>query len=76
LLSLTASLYASQFTYGLSGVFWLFDHRQRRRPVWLMLLNIFIVLLGIVIMVLGVYSSIVEIIHKRQTTKSFGLFSC
>ncbi|GJQ09135.1 hypothetical protein GpartN1_g926.t1 [Galdieria partita] len=75
LLSLTASLYASQFTYGLSGVFWLFDHRGERRPLW-MLLNVFIVILGLVIMVLGVYSSIVEIIHKRETTHSFGLFSC
>ncbi|GJD09200.1 N amino acid transport system protein [Galdieria sulphuraria] len=75
LLSLTASLYASQFTYGLSGVFWLFDHRGERRPLW-MLLNIFIVILGLVIMILGVYSSIVEIILKRETTHSLGLFSC
>lgn len=75
LLSLTASLYASQFTYGLSGVFWLYDHRRERRPLW-KLLNIFIVIMGIVILFLGAYSSIVEIIYKRQTMHSVGLFSC
>eukprot|EP00871_Galdieria_phlegrea_P003409 jgi/Galph1/4069/GphlegSOOS_G2780.1 len=77
LLSLTASLYASQFTYGLSGAFWLFDNQGRRRQRWrLTLLNVSIVALSVVIIILGAYSSIVEIIHKQQDTKYDKSFSC
>jgi len=61
LLALISSLFASWFTYGLSGVFWLFLNKGRwfssPRKILLTLVNWGIVGVGAVVMGLGLYAS-------------------
>lgn len=61
LLSLISSLFASWFTYGLSGVFWLFLNKGKwgasKKNMALTAVNWGLVLLGLAIMVMGLYAS-------------------
>lgn len=74
LLSLISSLFASWFTYGLSGVFWLFINYGRwwssPRKIALSLLNWGLVLLGAGIMGMGLYAS-GKAIHDGSGTGSW-----
>ncbi|KAA6410693.1 MAG: amino acid transporter [Lasallia pustulata] len=78
LLGLISALFASWFTYGLSGVFWLYMNRGRyresRRKVFLTGLNLMLVCLGAVIMGLGLYASGKAI--GADSKSSSGSFSC
>ena len=53
LLGLISSLFASWFTYGISGIFWLFinkgKYRKNKRNIVLFVFNWLVVLLGAVI---------------------------
>ena len=61
LLSLISSIFASWFTYGLSGIFWLFINKGQwwssPKKVALTVLNSLLVLLGAAIMGMGLYAS-------------------
>ena len=61
LLALISSLFASWFTYGLGGVFWLFLNRGRYFANWrkalLTLLNISLFAIGAAICGIGLYAS-------------------
>ena len=74
LLSLISSLFASWFTYGLSGVFWLFINYGRwfstPRKTALTLLNWAIVGLGWTIMGVGLYAS-GKAIHEESGSQSW-----
>ncbi|KAI4198645.1 MAG: hypothetical protein LQ350_005117 [Teloschistes chrysophthalmus] len=78
LLGLISALFASWFTYGLSGVFWLFlnygKYRESRKQMALTALNVFIFLVGLIICVLGLYASGVSIAADAKS--SSGSFSC
>jgi len=77
LLGLVASLFASQFTYGLSGYFWLFDNygKWRKRPI-LAVINAVVFGLGLTILGLGMYASVKSIIVSYQTGQASTPFSC
>jgi len=87
LLSVIASLFASWFTYGISGIFWLFLTRKRGwfRPLsprykpryrWQALFSFALIAAAIFIMVGGMYAAIVSII-KGYTSGGFpGPFTC
>ncbi|KAK4527581.1 hypothetical protein GAYE_SCF41G5504 [Galdieria yellowstonensis] len=77
LLGLVASLFASQFTYGLSGYFWLFDNygKWRRHPI-LTVINLLVFGLGLTILGLGMYASVKSIIVSYQTGQAGTPFSC
>ncbi|KAL9578579.1 MAG: hypothetical protein Q9212_005630 [Teloschistes hypoglaucus] len=78
LLGLVSALFASWFTYGLSGVFWLFlnygKYRESRKQMALTALNVFIFFVGLIICVLGLYASGVSIAADAKS--SSGSFSC
>lgn len=61
LLALISSLFASWFTYGISGIFWLFMNKGRyfSSPIkiFLTMVNIGLFLLGLSICGIGLYSS-------------------
>jgi len=61
LLALISSLFASWFTYGLSGIFWLFINRGQYTKNWrkisLTVVNILLVLMGAGICGMGLYAS-------------------
>ncbi|KAI4120738.1 MAG: hypothetical protein LQ347_007041 [Umbilicaria vellea] len=78
LLGLISALFASWFTYGLSGVFWLFMNRGRYgesgRKMGLVGVNVLLVCVGLVIMGLGLYASGKAI--GNDSKSSSGSFSC
>jgi hypothetical protein len=61
LLALISSLFASWFTYGLSGIFWLFINRGQYTKNWrkisLTVVNILLVVMGAGICGMGLYAS-------------------
>jgi hypothetical protein len=69
LLASISSLFASWFTYGLSGVFWLFLNKGRYWSgpikIFLTILNTLVVALGAGIMGMGLYASGLAI-HKSS----------
>lgn len=77
LLALISALFASWFTYGLAGVFWLFLNKGRLasspRKIFLTCVNVLIVLMGAAIMGLGLWSA-GEAISKSST--SGGSWTC
>eukprot|EP00871_Galdieria_phlegrea_P003903 jgi/Galph1/4513/GphlegSOOS_G3163.1 len=77
LLGLVASLFASQFTYGLSGYFWLFDNygKWRKRPI-LAIINALMFALGLAILGMGTYASVKSIVVAYQTGQASSPFSC
>lgn len=78
LLSLISALFASWFTYGLSGVFWLYlnygQYRSSKRKMFLTGVNVGCFCLGAIICGLGLYSSGTAI--NKDATSSNGSFSC
>ncbi|MCJ1475232.1 hypothetical protein MMC13_003893 [Lambiella insularis] len=80
LLGLISAVFASWFTYGLSGVFWLFinwgRYRQDRWKMALTGVNVFLVAMGALICVLGLYSSALSIAANQSGAGSQGAFSC
>ncbi|KAE8153690.1 transmembrane amino acid transporter protein-domain-containing protein [Aspergillus avenaceus] len=74
LLSLMTALFASWFSFGLPGAFWLYMNKtlwlSSPRKVALTLLNTFCVCLGILMCGLGVYSS-GKAIHDDPGSRSF-----
>ncbi|KAI0093715.1 transmembrane amino acid transporter protein-domain-containing protein [Irpex rosettiformis] len=81
LLGVISSLFASWFTYGISGIFWLHLHPRSERwtTPWMKTQTIFwwgIVLMGAFIMVAGLYSSIVSIIDGYKNGLFPTPFSC
>ncbi|MCJ1468030.1 hypothetical protein MMC07_006656 [Pseudocyphellaria aurata] len=78
LLGLISALFASWFTYGLSGVFWLYMNRglyfSNKRKMALTALNGFTFLMGAIICALGLYAS-GKAIHE-DSKSSNGSFSC
>ena len=77
LLSLISSLFASWFTYGLSGVFWLYLNRGRwfknGKKSALTVLNFAIFGIGAAICVIGLYASGTQI---KQDSGSGGTWTC
>jgi hypothetical protein len=73
LLALISSLFASWFTYGLAGVFWLFmNWGQLRKKMFLTVINVLLVLMGAGIMVMGLYASVKAIKDEgSQGSKSW-----
>ncbi|KAI0797504.1 transmembrane amino acid transporter protein-domain-containing protein [Abortiporus biennis] len=78
LLSVISSLFASWFTYGISGIFWfhLTTRTDRRGRKLETLFWGFIVVMGAFIMVAGMYASIVGIINGYKSGGFPGPFSC
>ncbi|KAL8698203.1 MAG: hypothetical protein Q9201_006701 [Fulgogasparrea decipioides] len=78
LLGLISALFASWFTYGLSGVFWLYlnygRYRESGRKMALAALNSCIFLIGLAICVLGLYASGTAIAEDAKSSN--GSFSC
>ncbi|OJJ79968.1 uncharacterized protein ASPGLDRAFT_77366 [Aspergillus glaucus CBS 516.65] len=74
LLSLMSALFASWFSFGLPGIFWLYLNRGRwvesPRKVLLTMLNVLCVSIGIVLCGLGVYTS-GKAIHDDPSSASF-----
>jgi hypothetical protein len=75
LLALISSLFASWFTYGLAGVFWLYmNWGQLRKKMLLTVVNSLIVLMGAGIMVMGLYASVIAI--KEEGSQGDGSWTC
>jgi Transmembrane amino acid transporter protein len=75
LLALISSLFASWFTYGLAGVFWLYmNWGQLRKKKILTIINCLIVLMGAGIMVMGLYASSIAI--KEEGSQGSGSWTC
>lgn len=78
LLGLISALFASWFTYGLSGVFWLYLNKGRyfesSRKIFLTVLNFLIFCIGAAICGLGLYASGLAINSDAKSSK--GSFSC
>ncbi|KAL8948832.1 MAG: hypothetical protein Q9222_005016 [Ikaeria aurantiellina] len=78
LLGLISALFASWFTYGLSGVFWLFlnkgRYRENKRKMFLTVLNTVIFFIGLTICVAGLYASGIAIAADAKSNS--GSFSC
>ncbi|BCR90719.1 neutral amino acid permease [Aspergillus chevalieri] len=74
LLSLITALFASWFTYGLSGIFWLYMNKglwfSSPRKIALTLLNVIIVGVGAILCGLGLYVS-GKAIHDNPSSASF-----
>lgn len=72
--SLISALFASWFSYGLSGIYWLHLNRGQwfasPRKIALSILNIAIALFGLALCVLGLYASGTAI-HKDANSNSF-----
>ncbi|KAI0636550.1 transmembrane amino acid transporter protein-domain-containing protein [Trametes polyzona] len=81
LLGVISSVFASWFTYGISGIFWFhLTPREERWTTWRQKLKtIFwasIILMGALIMVAGLYSSINSIIEGYRDGAFPGPFTC
>ncbi|KAI1610235.1 transmembrane amino acid transporter protein-domain-containing protein [Exophiala viscosa] len=86
LLGLTSALFASWFTFGLSGMFWMKMNLTRRswkivpreswskRKSFLFLVNVLQILMGAVLCVVGLYASISSMIENGTGGKT--PFSC
>ncbi|KAL8808047.1 MAG: hypothetical protein Q9182_000325 [Xanthomendoza sp. 2 TL-2023] len=78
LLGLSSALFASWFTYGLSGVFWLYlnhgRYRESKKKMALTALNMCIVCIGLIMCVLGLYASGTAIAAEAKSNN--GSFSC
>ncbi|RPA72336.1 amino acid transporter [Ascobolus immersus RN42] len=76
LLSLTAALFVSWFTFGLNALFWFhlnWDVKFKgKKNIWLTCVNAFIIFVGLVVMFVGTYTSIHGIIHEAASQ----VFSC
>jgi hypothetical protein len=74
LLSLITALFASWFTYGLSGIFWLYLNRGKYlcspRKMFLTVVNLFCVVFAAVLCGLGLYVS-GKAIHDNPSSASF-----
>ncbi|KAJ5160632.1 uncharacterized protein N7482_007636 [Penicillium canariense] len=79
-LGLASSLFASWFSLGLPGVFWLFLNRHRWFLSWKQMvlfgINIGLVLCGLIICLVGLYSSVRSIFHNLREGMRGGSFSC
>ncbi|KAK5173159.1 uncharacterized protein LTR77_003281 [Saxophila tyrrhenica] len=79
LLGLISALFASWFTYGLSGVFWLFLNKGHYFDNWkkgcLTVINVLIFWLGAAICVIGLYAS-GKAIHDSSASGAGGSWSC
>jgi len=77
LLALISALFASWFTYGIAGVFWLFLNYGRLgsspRKIFLTCVNVLLVLMGAAIMGLGLWSAGVAI---SKPSTSGGSWTC
>ncbi|PCH37939.1 neutral amino acid transporter [Wolfiporia cocos MD-104 SS10] len=81
LLGVISALFASWFTYGISGVFWfhLTPREQRWSTPWQRVKTIFwagIILMGAFIMVAGLYASIDSIVEGYKAGTFSGPFTC
>ncbi|KAI0345125.1 hypothetical protein BDW22DRAFT_1426816 [Trametopsis cervina] len=81
LLGVISSLFASWFTYGISGVFWLHlnPRGERWTTPWMKVKTVFwssIVMMGAFIMIAGLYASIVSIIDGYTNGTFPAPFSC
>ncbi|KAF7712973.1 Uncharacterized protein PECH_002486 [Penicillium ucsense] len=74
LLGLIVALFASWFTYGLSGIFWLFlnwgNYTRSARKIFLTCLNLFVFAVGAVLCGMGLWTSGVAI-HNDASKSSF-----
>ncbi|KAJ5781086.1 Amino acid transporter transmembrane [Penicillium paradoxum] len=74
LLSLITALFASWFTFGLSGIFWLFMNKGKwfssKRKIALTVLNLFVFAIGVTICGLGLWVS-GKSIHDNPSSSSF-----
>lgn len=76
LLSLTSALFASWFTFGLSGMFWIHMHKDTRRK-WSgykqmhFAVNIFCILFALMLFGVGTWSSIYSMVKNGASTKPF-----
>ncbi|KAJ5586984.1 uncharacterized protein N7459_002749 [Penicillium hispanicum] len=72
--SLISALFASWFSYGLSGIYWLHLNQGQwfasPRKIALFVLNVAITLIGLILCVLGLYASGTAI-HKDANSNSF-----
>ncbi|CAG8032677.1 unnamed protein product [Penicillium salamii] len=79
-LGLASSLFASWFSFGLPGLFWLYLNRTcwflTGRQRFLFCANILFVFLGFLICIVGLYSSIRSIFHNLRDGVGGGSFSC
>ncbi|CAG8188520.1 unnamed protein product [Penicillium olsonii] len=79
-LGLASSLFASWFSFGLPGLFWLYLNRTcwflTRRQQILFCVNILLVFVGFLICIVGLYSSIRSIFHNLRDGVGGGSFSC
>ncbi|KAF9240158.1 hypothetical protein DTO013E5_8274 [Penicillium roqueforti] len=79
-LGLASSLFASWFSFGLPGLFWLYLNRTCWYMTWrqraLFGFNLFLVFLGFVICIVGLYSSIRSIFNNLREGVGGGSFSC
>ncbi|KAJ5353256.1 hypothetical protein N7452_002230 [Penicillium brevicompactum] len=79
-LGLASSLFASWFSFGLPGLFWLYLNRTCWFMSWqqccLFCVNILLVFLGFLICIVGLYSSIRSIFHNLREGVGGGSFSC
>ncbi|KAI0689778.1 transmembrane amino acid transporter protein-domain-containing protein [Cytidiella melzeri] len=81
LLGVISSLFASWFTYGISGLFWLHLHpaSQRWTSPWMRLKTVFwfgIIMMGAFIMIAGLYASVVSIVDGYKDGTFPAPFSC
>ncbi|KAL8733317.1 MAG: hypothetical protein Q9166_002141 [cf. Caloplaca sp. 2 TL-2023] len=78
LLGLISALFASWFTYGLSGVFWLFlnygRYGESKKKMALTALNVCTFFIGLIVCVLGLYASGTAISENAKSSN--GSFSC
>ncbi|KAJ5799140.1 Glycerol-3-phosphate dehydrogenase mitochondrial [Penicillium psychrosexuale] len=79
-LGLASSLFASWFSFGLPGLFWLYLNRTCWYMTWRQRaffgFNLFLVFLGFVICIVGLYSSIRSIFNNLREGVGGGSFSC
>ncbi|KAJ5691478.1 hypothetical protein N7488_012213 [Penicillium malachiteum] len=79
-LGLASSLFASWFSFGLPGMFWLYLNRtcwfMTRRQIVLFSVNMLLLFLAIIICFIGIYSSIRSIYVDLVEGVGGGSFSC
>eukprot|EP00871_Galdieria_phlegrea_P000637 jgi/Galph1/1574/GphlegSOOS_G254.1 len=77
LIGIAAALFASQFTYGLPCLFWLYDHRQVwKQRIWSTLIHAVLYLMSVFILGVGVYSSAYAIKVSYQEGQISPPFTC
>jgi hypothetical protein len=76
LLALISSLFASWFTYGLAGVFWLYMNKNGkwRKKKALTVINVLLIIMGAAIMGMGLFASVKAI--KDEGSQGGGSWSC